>query len=79
MRPDQVLFSRHQDFFPAKLPPLRSGVTGIPAIRQSGNAGQGVPFPSGIAVIPEPTTTRRSDRVQSAMLANPRLNDVQFR
>jgi hypothetical protein len=30
-------------------------------------------------VIPVPTTTRRSDRVQSAMLANPRLNDVQFR
>lgn len=50
-----------------------------PASRQSGDAGQGVPFPSGIAVIPVPTTTRRSDRVQSAMLANPRLNDVQFR
>lgn len=50
-----------------------------PASRQSGDAGKGVPFPSGIAVIPEPTTTRRSDRVQSAMLANPRLNDVQFR
>ena len=62
MRPDQVLFSRHQDFFPAKLLPLRLGVT---ASRQSGDAGQGVPFPSGgIAVIPVPTTTRRSDRVQ---------------